>query len=145
MNESWHSVETGHVLTSWLCGDQVETDGLDFKTTMQASFSVWTSKPRACPVWPHGSDGGHMASSQSLRRGETKSLKRRVCLVFRKKFDVLEIYRPHKARARAVASRGGTRCSQHAASSDSALGGCDCVSLQVMVGERPCGNSVAEH
>ena len=39
--------ETGHVLTSWLCDDQVETDGLDFKTTMQASFSVWTSKPGA--------------------------------------------------------------------------------------------------
>ena len=47
MKTSWHLAKARHVLTSWPCGDQVETNGLDgfgLKTTIHAGLAVWTSK-----------------------------------------------------------------------------------------------------
>ena len=46
--------------------------GLGLKTTMEVGFPVWASKPRARLVRPDGGDGGHMAQSRSLHRGEVK-------------------------------------------------------------------------
>jgi hypothetical protein len=62
---SWHLVEAGHTSTSWLCGNQMEMNGLTslgLKTTMRASFLVWTSKPGMRPT-PDAGDGVHMAPS----------------------------------------------------------------------------------
>ena len=47
--------------------------GLGLKTTVQASFSVWASKPEARPVWSDCRGGGHMTSSRNLSRDEEKS------------------------------------------------------------------------
>jgi len=45
--------ETGHASTSRRsCGGQAEMDGLGLKTTTQAGFPVWASKPGARPVRP---------------------------------------------------------------------------------------------
>ena len=53
--------ETGHASTSRRSrGSQVEMDslgGFGPKTTMQASFPIWTSQSRACPVRPDVGDG----------------------------------------------------------------------------------------
>jgi len=62
--------ETGYASTSRRSrGGQAEMDGLGglgLKTTRQAAFLVWASKPRARPVWPGVRDGGHVAPSRSL-------------------------------------------------------------------------------
>jgi hypothetical protein len=52
-----------------------EMDGLDslgLKTTMEAGFPVWASKPGADSVRLSVQDRGHVASSWSLLRGEGK-------------------------------------------------------------------------
>jgi hypothetical protein len=57
LKASWHLVEAGHTSTSWSCGDQVE----------MAGFPVWASKMGARLVRSDGGNGGHVASSRSLR------------------------------------------------------------------------------
>jgi hypothetical protein len=46
--------------------------GLVLKTIVQAGFPVWALKPGVHPVRPDGGDGGHVASSEILRRGKVK-------------------------------------------------------------------------
>jgi len=63
LKTSWHLAKARHVLTSWPCGDQVETNGLDgfgLKTTIHAGLPVWTSKLGEREVQPNGGDGGHV-------------------------------------------------------------------------------------
>ncbi|PUZ48089.1 LOW QUALITY PROTEIN: hypothetical protein GQ55_7G217500 [Panicum hallii var. hallii] len=66
--------EVGHASTSR--SGHAEMDGLGglgLKTTMEAGFPVWASKPGADSVRPSVRDGGHVATSRSLLRGGGKS------------------------------------------------------------------------
>jgi hypothetical protein len=69
--------EVGHASTSRKSrSGHAEMDGLcslGLKTTMEAYFPVQASKPGADSVRPSVQDGGHVASSRSLLRGEGKS------------------------------------------------------------------------
>jgi hypothetical protein len=66
--------EVGHASTSRRSrSGHAEMDslsGLGLKTTMEAGFPVWASKLGADSVRPNFWDGGHVASSRSLLRGE---------------------------------------------------------------------------
>ncbi|KAK8448404.1 hypothetical protein SEVIR_7G001552v4 [Setaria viridis] len=69
--------ETGHASTSRRSrGGQAKIDGLGglgLKTTALVGFPVWSSKPGASPVRPKLREGGHVASSRSLRQRKAKS------------------------------------------------------------------------
>jgi hypothetical protein len=81
--------EVGHASTSRKSrSGHAEMDGLcslGLKTTMEAYFPVQASKPGADSVRPSVQDGGHVASSRSLLRGEGKSWRWRVRLMLREK------------------------------------------------------------